>query len=64
VLEIFGEAKPPHEVADLVHDAVLDKRFWIFTDEVYTPPILERLDSIRDRLDPPARGSLMDVYFR
>jgi NAD(P)-dependent dehydrogenase (short-subunit alcohol dehydrogenase family) len=64
VLEVFGEAKPPREVADLVHDAVVDKRFWIFTDEVYTPSIVERLDSIRDRVDPPARGSLMDIYFR
>jgi NAD(P)-dependent dehydrogenase (short-subunit alcohol dehydrogenase family) len=64
VLEIFGEAKPPSAVADLVHDAVLAKRFWIFTDEVYTPAIHERLDSIRDATDPPARGSLLDVYFR
>jgi NAD(P)-dependent dehydrogenase (short-subunit alcohol dehydrogenase family) len=64
VLEIFGQAKPPHEVADLVHDAVLDRRFWVFTDEVYMPAIHERLDSIRDASDPPARGSLMEVYFR
>lgn len=64
VLEIFGQAKPPHEVADLVYDAVLEKRFWVFTDEVYTPSIIERLDSIRDRIDPPARGSLIEVYFR
>jgi NAD(P)-dependent dehydrogenase (short-subunit alcohol dehydrogenase family) len=64
VLEIFGQAKPPHEVADLVHDAVVDNRFWIFTDEVYTPSIHERLDSIRDRVDPPARGSLIEVYLR
>ena len=47
-----------------MHDAVLDRRFWVFTDEVYTPAIHERLDSIRDASDPPARGSLMEVYFR
>jgi NAD(P)-dependent dehydrogenase (short-subunit alcohol dehydrogenase family) len=64
VLEIFGQAKPPHEVAELVHDAVLARKFWIFTDEVYTPAIHERLDSIRNATDPPARGSLMEVYFR
>ena len=64
VLEVFGQAKPPHEVAELVHDAVLARKFWIFTDEVYTPAIHERLDSIRNATDPPARGSLMDVYFR
>jgi NAD(P)-dependent dehydrogenase (short-subunit alcohol dehydrogenase family) len=63
VLEIFDQAKPPHEVADLVHDAVLARRFWVFTDDVYTPAIHQRLDSIRDATDPPARGNLMDVYF-
>lgn len=64
VLEVFGQAKPPHEVAELVHDAVLARKFWIFTDEVYTPAIHERLDSIRNATDPPARGSLMEIYFR
>jgi NAD(P)-dependent dehydrogenase (short-subunit alcohol dehydrogenase family) len=64
VLDIFGQAKPPHEVADLVHDAVLSKRFWVFTDEVYTPAIHARLDSIRDATDPPATGSLIEVYLR
>lgn len=64
VVEIFGQAKPPAEVAELVHDAVLAKRFWVFTDDVYTPAIVDRLDSIRDRTDPPGRGSLLDVYFR
>jgi NAD(P)-dependent dehydrogenase (short-subunit alcohol dehydrogenase family) len=64
VLDIFGQAKPPHEVADLVHDAVLAKRFWVFTDEVYTPAIHDRLDSIRDAADPPATGSLIEVYLR
>jgi NAD(P)-dependent dehydrogenase (short-subunit alcohol dehydrogenase family) len=63
VLEIFEQAKPPHEVADLVHDAVLARRFWVFTDDVFTPAIHQRLDSIRDATDPPARGNLMDVYF-
>jgi NAD(P)-dependent dehydrogenase (short-subunit alcohol dehydrogenase family) len=63
-MEIFGQAKPPREVAELVHDAILERRFWIFTDEVYTPAIHQRLDSIRDRTDPPARGTLLDVYLR
>jgi NAD(P)-dependent dehydrogenase (short-subunit alcohol dehydrogenase family) len=62
-LEIFGQAKPPAEVADLVHDAILERRFWLFTDDVYTPAIEDRLDSIRDRTDPPATGTLLDVYF-
>lgn len=62
--EIFMNAKPPNEVADLVHDAILERRFWILTDEVFTPEINRRLDAIRDRTDPTARGTLLDVYFR
>jgi NAD(P)-dependent dehydrogenase (short-subunit alcohol dehydrogenase family) len=62
--EIFMNAKPPHEVADLVHDAIVEGRFWILTDEVFTPEINRRLDAIRDRADPTARGTLLDVYFR
>ncbi len=64
VLDIFEQAKPPAEVADLVHDAIVAKQFWVFTDEVYTPAIHERLDSIRARTDPPAHGSLVEVYLR
>ena len=62
--EIFINAKPPHEVADLVHDAIVERRFWIFTDDVFTPEIHRRLDAIRDRADPTARGTLLDVYFK
>ena len=63
-MEIFTNAKPPHEVAELVHAAVVENQFWIFTDEVYTPEINARLDAIRDRTDPTARGTLLDVYFK
>lgn len=64
IVDIFNQAKKPEAVADLVHDAVLAKQFWIFTDEIYTPSIHERLDAIRDRQDPPARGSLVEVYLK
>ena len=62
--EIFMNAKPPHEVAELVHDAIVERRFWILTDEVFTPEIGHRLDSIRERTDPSATGTLLDVYFK
>ena len=61
--EIFMNAKPPPEVAELVHDAIVERRFWILTDEVFTPEINRRLDAIRDRTDPTARGTLLDVYY-
>jgi NAD(P)-dependent dehydrogenase (short-subunit alcohol dehydrogenase family) len=63
-LDLFNQAKPPAEVADLVHDAVLTRRFWILTDEDFTPSIETRLDDIRLRRDPSASGSLLDIYFR
>ncbi|MEO5840710.1 MAG: SDR family NAD(P)-dependent oxidoreductase [Acidimicrobiales bacterium] len=62
--EIFMNAKPPHEVAELVHDAIVEERFWILTDDVFTPEINRRLDAIRNRTDPTARGTLLDVYFK
>ena len=61
--EIFTTAKPPAEVADLVHDAVRDRQFYVFTDDVYTPAILTRHADIAERRDPSARGTLLDVYF-
>ena len=45
-------------------DAVLTRRFWILTDEDFTPSIETRLDDIRLRRDPSASGSLLDIYFR
>jgi NAD(P)-dependent dehydrogenase (short-subunit alcohol dehydrogenase family) len=63
-MEIFSNAKPPHEVAELVYDAVIENQFWVFTDDVFTPAIHQRLDSIRERGDPTARGGLFDVYFK
>jgi NAD(P)-dependent dehydrogenase (short-subunit alcohol dehydrogenase family) len=63
-MEIFSNAKPPHEVADLVHDAVVEGQFWIFTDDVFTPAIHQRLESIRERGNPTASGGLFDVYFK
>jgi NAD(P)-dependent dehydrogenase (short-subunit alcohol dehydrogenase family) len=60
--EVHAQAMGPAEVAQLVHEAILARRFWVFTDEVYTPEIQARLDGIRNRTDPTTRGSLLDVY--
>ena len=62
MMDIFTTAKPPAEVAELVHDAVVNRQFYVFTDEVYTPAINTRIDDIRERRDPSASGSLLDVY--
>ncbi len=52
VKRMIENGKPPHEVADLVHDAVLTDQFWLFTDEVWDEPIARRHDEIAHRLPP------------
>ena len=52
VKRMIDNGKPPHEVADLVHDAVLTDQFWLFTDEVWDEPIARRHAEIAQRLAP------------
>jgi NADP-dependent 3-hydroxy acid dehydrogenase YdfG len=60
--QIFAQAKPPAEVAELVLSAIVDGRFWIQTDEVYRDAIRQRHRAIENDTDPPARGSLLTPY--
>ena len=52
VKRMIENGKPPHEVADLVHDAVLTDQFWLFTDDVWDEPIARRHREIAERLAP------------
>jgi len=61
---VTTHAQSPDAVADLVHDAVLSRQFWIHTDDEFTTSINERLDSIRNRTDPPGRAGILDQYER
>jgi len=45
-------ARDPAEVADMVHDAVRDQTFWVFTDPDHLEPIERRHDEIRSRRNP------------
>ncbi|MFN0027169.1 MAG: SDR family NAD(P)-dependent oxidoreductase [Acidimicrobiales bacterium] len=49
---MIENGKPPAEVADLVHDAVLSNQFWLFTDEVWDEPIGRRHQEILERQPP------------
>jgi NAD(P)-dependent dehydrogenase (short-subunit alcohol dehydrogenase family) len=51
----LAAGKPPAEVADLVHDAVLASQFYLFTDEIWDGPIAQRHAQIRER-QPPTLG--------
>jgi len=55
-------AKAPAEVAERVLAAVVEKRFWIETDEAYRGPIAARHRAIEAREDPPARGIILSPY--
>ncbi len=49
---IANEARKPAEVANLVHDAILDGTFWVFTDERHLPNIANRHAEIAERRNP------------
>ncbi|MCH2431145.1 MAG: SDR family NAD(P)-dependent oxidoreductase, partial [Acidimicrobiales bacterium] len=45
-------ARDPAEVANMVHDAVRDQTFWVFTDPDHIEPIERRHEEIRSRRNP------------
>ncbi len=49
---MIENGKPPAEVAELVHDAILTEQFWLFTDEVWDAPIERRHREIAERRPP------------
>jgi hypothetical protein len=59
---LYGSATKPPEVAELVLQAIVDRRFWIQTDGYYRDAIKARHRSIENDTDPPARGSVISVY--
>lgn len=59
-VEVFGAAKAPAEVADLVHDAIINQQFWLFTDDDFAPYINARHTDIEERRAPSRFGGLVD----
>lgn len=60
--QLYGTAKQPEEVAELVFEAIVNGRFWIQTDGYYREVIKARHRAIENDTDPPARGSVISVY--
>jgi NAD(P)-dependent dehydrogenase (short-subunit alcohol dehydrogenase family) len=56
VLDQLRSGMPPARVADLVHDAVVQDRFWIFTDMAMVAGLGSRYDAILAAENPPAMG--------
>lgn len=59
VREMVDSGRPPEEVADLVHDAVVNDHFWIFTDLQMVQALKDKHDSIMENRNPAPLG-LMD----
>jgi hypothetical protein len=45
----------PTAVAELVHDAILANRFWVFTDMQMVTSLRPRYDAVLAAENPPAR---------
>jgi NAD(P)-dependent dehydrogenase (short-subunit alcohol dehydrogenase family) len=57
LLDQLRSGMPPAEAADLVHDAVVADRFWIFTDMAMVAALEPRYQSVLTAQDPPAAGT-------
>ena len=53
VADQIASGMEPDRVADLVHDAVTDSRFWVFTDMAMVAALEGRYDSVRNATNPP-----------
>ena len=60
MMAIYEDAVKPPEVAELVYQAVLDNQFYIWTDYVYAPAIMQRHEDIQLGRNPSFRGQLVD----
>ncbi|MCY4632523.1 MAG: SDR family NAD(P)-dependent oxidoreductase [bacterium] len=47
----FGRAKQPAEAADILHDGLLEGRFYIWTDDIFVEPLRNRHAEIQRSID-------------
>ena len=59
--EVIESGRPPDEVADLVHDAVINDEFYIYTDPGIVAAVAERHRAIEERGYPPTGRMDADV---
>jgi len=64
ILEEFAAiALEPSKAADLVHNAILDGTFWVFTDNQHDENISRRHAEILERRNPSQKVSLLEEAF-
>tara|TARA_Y100001970_G_scaffold53817_1_gene68221 strand:- start:3543 stop:4412 length:870 start_codon:yes stop_codon:yes gene_type:complete len=59
--DVIESGRPPHEVANIVHDAVLNNEFYIFTDPNIIESVAARHRAIEQRGYPPTGRMDADV---
>lgn len=64
VRDFFATKQPPEEVADLVVDAIRERRFYVFTADSWTAQIAERHEDIRTGRNPRPRGTMIEESLR
>jgi NAD(P)-dependent dehydrogenase (short-subunit alcohol dehydrogenase family) len=64
IRDFFAMQQSPDAVAGLVVDAVRTKRFYLFTDDVWTAAIAERHEDITTARNPRPRGSMFEESIR
>jgi NAD(P)-dependent dehydrogenase (short-subunit alcohol dehydrogenase family) len=55
LLSAFHAGKQPAEIADMVHDAVMERRFWIITHDDWFPVAVGRAQDVIDQRNPETR---------
>ena len=58
---VRANALSPSEVAEMVHRSVLNRTFWLFTDEEHLPTIAARHAAIVREEEPPPYQPLLDL---
>lgn len=55
LLSAFHAGKSPDEIAEMVHDAVVGRRFWIITHDDWFPVAVGRAQDVIDQRNPETR---------
>lgn len=61
IADAYAAQLDPNLVADMVHDAIVDDRFWLFTDDLADESIRARHADIESRSDPTRRPHLIEL---
>lgn len=59
IRDLLASGRKPDDVADLVHDAILNDKFWIFTDMTMVSMLSERFNAVLEDRNPDWQPGLL-----